>query len=268
MDKLARLQTVDGFEIATIITRSTSDRVVIWMHGIAVNKDEYLGFFRDGARFLVDYKVSSVRFDFRGHGDSSGSSMDFSVIGQNMDMKAVLQYVRKQSGLENPKVHLVAASFGAPPAIFAAARYPDLVRTVCLISPVLSYFRTFLRPETEWASELFTARHLKVAEEGGKLYMDKDFCVGARLVEEMHVIRPDIALAELRQPVLVLHGNRDSMVPYDATVQACDGLRHVKLMTMNGVDHGFMIAGDDEGVDGKSIANKKDIYRQIKRHIE
>lgn len=263
-----RLHTVDDFEIKAVITDAKASDIVIWMHGISVDKDEYLGFFRDGAEWLVREGVTSIRFDFRGHGESSGSSLDFSIVGQNFDVKSVVEFARRTYGKLSIRIHVVAASFGAPAALFAAATYPELIHTVCLVSPVLSYRRTFLHPETEWATEVFSEKQFQDLEETGRLYLDSRFCIGHRLVEEMRIVRPDIALREIRQPVLVFHGDRDSMVPYDATVEACRDLGHVRLVTMNGMDHGFTCEGDEEGTAPSSIANKETIYRQLVRHLK
>lgn len=261
-----RLHTVDGFDIAAVLTRADPRDVVLWMHGITVNKDEYLGFFRDGAQWLASQGITSIRFDFRGHGQSSGSSLDFSIVGQNLDVRAVIDFIQREFSL-HVRIHVIGASFGAPPAIFAAARYFDSIESVSLISPVLSYRRTFLEPETEWAKELFSEEQLRRLDDSGRLYFDSEFCISPRLVEEMQIIRPDVALAELQQRVLAVHGNRDSMVPFDATVRVCGGLEHVTLVILDGADHGFMQEGDDEGVSPQSIANKERVYRTLEEHI-
>lgn len=263
MDQQTRIQTADGFELATVATHGERSDIVIWMHGISMDKDEYLGFFYDGANALAYEGYPSIRFDFRGHGDSQGNSLDFSIVNQTLDVEAVIKFVQNTYGSSPFRLHLVGASFGAPSAVFAAARHPDMIQTVCLISPVLSYQRTFLKPETEWATELFGEGQMQMLERTGRLQLDSEFCIARRLVEEMHVVRPDVALRELRQSVLVFHGNCDSMVPYDATVEACRGLNHVRLVTMDGIDHGYMVLGDDEGLAPQSIANKKEIYRQL-----
>lgn len=261
-----RVHTIDGFDLSTLLSRGDSREVIIWMHGIAVNKDEYLGFFRDGAQRFANKGITSIRFDFRGHGESSGSSLDFSVVAQNLDVRAVMSLAQRQFGPGAP-IHVVGASFGAPPAVFLAARHPEAVHSVSLIAPVLSYHRTFLNPETDWAKELFSREKLRQLDDTGRLYFDAEFCIGHRLVEEMRIIRPASALADLQQRVLVVHGDRDSMVPYDATVEACRGLHHVKLVTLNGADHGFMQEGDEDGVSPQSIANKERIYRMIEEHL-
>jgi dipeptidyl aminopeptidase/acylaminoacyl peptidase len=83
----------------------------------------------------------------------------------------------------------------------------------------------------------------------------------------MRLINPASALADLEQSVLVMHGDRDSMVPYDATVKACRGLKHVKLVTLHGADHGFVQEDDEEGLSPASVANKERIYRLVEEHL-
>lgn len=260
-----RVRTVDGFDLAAVLTRCRGDDVVVWLHGITVDKDEHLGFFQDGALWFADRGLSSLRFDFRGHGESSGTPLDFTIVGQNLDVRAVLTLVRHQFG-PGARVHIVAASFGSPPAIFAGLRYPTTVSSVSLIAPVLSYERTFLQPETEWAKDLFSQERFEQLDSTGRLQLNESFYIGHRLVEEMRIIAPAEALARLRQRVLVVHGDRDSMVPYEATVAACKGLQHVRLVTLKGADHGFVDAEDEEGVLPASTANKLEIFRLVEEH--
>jgi len=260
------VRTVDGFELAAVVTRGRTTDVVIWMHGISVDKDEYLGFYKEGARWLADSGSSSIRFDFRGHGASSGTPLDFTVVGQNLDVRAIVDLARQQFGA-GACLHIVAASFGSPPAIFAAHRYPEIVHSVSLIAPVLSYERTFLQPETEWAKEIFSRDRLQELDKTGRLYFDESFYIGHHLVEEMRLINPIGALAHLKQRVLVVHGDRDSMVPHDATLAACRGLARVTLVTLEGADHGFVESGDDEGKSPGSVANKDRIFRLVQEHL-
>lgn len=267
MDQHHFVRTVDGFQLSLVTTEASSRDIVIWMHGISVNKDEYLGFFREGALYLAHSGIASIRFDFRGHGESSGNSLDFSIVGQNLDVNAVIDYTYKKFANTKARLHLVGASFGAPPAIFAGVRYPDAIKSITLISPVLSYKRTFLEPETEWAAEIFSESQFQNLDKQGKLLFDREFWIHRRLVEEMRIVRPDVDLSELKQPVLVFHGDQDSMVSYDITAQICRGISNLRLVTMPGIDHGFMLGGDEEGLSPGSIENKLAIYRQIASHI-
>ncbi len=261
-----RVRTVDEFEIAVAVTRSGSSDVIVWMHGITVDKNEYLDFYREGESCFEKQGVSSVRFDFRGHGESSGTSLDFSIIGQNFDAQAVIEATGRWLG-SGSRIHVVGTSFGAPPAIFAAARYPQLIHSVTLIAPVLSYRRTFLEPETEWAKEIFSSEGWRDLNDTGRLCFDETFCVSHRLVEEMRVIRPDIAMAELLQPIVIIHGENDSMVPYPASVEACRALPGVRFVSLANTDHGYTYEGDEAGQSDASRANKETIFRLIAENI-
>lgn len=260
------IRTVDGFTLSAISHRVTSDDVVVWLHGITVDKDEYLSFFRDGADWLAKHRIASLRFDFRGHGKSSGSSLDFSVVGQNYDVRAAIEAVRNWYG-SDVRIHLVGASFGAPPAIFAALRFASNVQSVFLIAPVLSYRWTFIEPSTEWAAELFSKDKRTELDRTGKLYMNPEFCIGHRLLGEMEVIQPDQALGALTQQVTVVHGDKDPMVPYRVSAAVCSSLRNVQFVTLAGADHGYMKAGDDEGRLEESAANKQRVFNLIRDQI-
>jgi uncharacterized protein len=262
------IKTTDGFKLSAAVDSGDRPDCVVWLHGISVDKDEYLGLFKDGAEFLNASGYSSIRFDFRGHGKSSGSKLDFTVVGQALDTEAAVTYALQKLPITPHRIHLAATSFGAPPAIFAALRHPDVISTVALVAPVLSYRRTFLEPETDWAREIFNEESLERLYREGRLYFDDSFFVGQTLVEEMRLIRPDLALREVNQPVLIAHGDRDSMVPYDATVQACRGVRCVRLEPMAGIDHGHIAEGDDDGTSPASQENKKRLLALLLEHVQ
>src|SRR6266498_3419392 len=111
-------RTTDGLDIAAVHTKARGEALVLWLHGISVNRDEYLGLFKEGAEHLANQGIDSLRIDFRGHGESAGSPADFSVIGQMLDVQAAIRYLSDSYGSRLPPLFLVGASFGAPPALF------------------------------------------------------------------------------------------------------------------------------------------------------
>ena len=267
MNKECRLQTVDGFSLAAVHTLTEEARsVVLWLHGITVDKNEYLGFFGEGANYLAKRQCDSLRIDFRGHGSSSGSSLDFSIAGQMLDVEAALGYLLDYYSTRSLKIHIVACSFGAPPAIFIALQRAA-IGTLVLIAPVLSYKRTFLEPETEWAKGIFTQTALSSAAKTNQLFFNPDFPISMRLIEEMALIQPNQALAELTRPTLVIHGDADSIVPFNASKEAVRRARYAKLKRFRGMDHGFTDKEDDTGTTPRSIENKRRIYALIEQHV-
>lgn len=265
MNKSPMLKTLDGFSITAVHTVSKGKAVVLWLHGITVDKDEYLGFFKDGAEYLAARGVDSLRIDFRGHGTSSGTSLDFSIVGQMLDVECALTYLKRSYSHKGVNVHIVGCSFGAPPAIYAAAHYPQFIKGIVLIAPVLSYRRTFLEPETEWARSIFSDKALATMAKTKKLYINQNFPISVRLVEEMKLIQPELALKDIRQDVVIVHGDADSMVPYKASRDITRDLK-IKFVPIADMDHGFMDRNDDSGIGTKSLKNKARIFEIVAKH--
>ena len=267
MNKECNFKTADGFSIAAIHSVTGSARcVLLWLHGITVDKNEHLEFFQEGAAYFANKGIDSLRIDFRGHGQSSGSSLDFSVAGQMLDVDVALDYLFRYYDGQNTKLHIVACSFGAPPAIFTASKRESVAKLV-LIAPVLSYERTFLQPETDWAKDIFTAEALSDAAKSNQLFINPGFPIAMRLIEEMRIIRPEIALRELTKPTVVIHGDADSMVPFRASKDIVKRARSAKLIRIRNMDHGFTDAEDETGKGPRSLKNKLQIYRIIERQF-
>lgn len=261
------LKTMDGFKISSIHTTSKRQNVILWLHGITVNKNEYLDFFKDGAEYVATNGTDSLRIDFRGHGDSSGTSLDFTITGQMIDIESALEYLNKEYDFTKVNLHIVGCSFGAPPAIFTAIRYPKIVKSVFLIAPVLSYDRTFLTPETEWAKSIFNKKTFAALTKKQKLFINNTFPIGIQLIEEMRLIHPEIDIMKVKQNITIIHGNADSMVPYSASKKIADDNPNIKLVTIPEMDHGFTDAKDEIGNSQKSLKNKKFIYELISKKL-
>lgn len=228
------------------------------MHGITESKDEYGGFYIDLARELNRSRVGTLRFDFRGHGESSGSSMDISVLGDVLDIEAsVLQMTGR--GKEN--LAFIGTSFGAGPAILASSGLAESVRSLTLIAPVLDYHRTFLEPETPWAKQWFSPQAIKDLPKRGYLLLD-GYKLSPRLFQEFRFIRPLDYLQESPSPTVIIHGDRDTMVPYSVSKAAAGRRRNTRLHTLVDTDHGFSHFDDDDGTSPKSQHHKHELIQE------
>jgi pimeloyl-ACP methyl ester carboxylesterase len=268
MERKLTIKTIDNYDISAIHTVSKGKGIILWLHGITVNKDEYLNFFGDGVKYLYDKGFDSLRFDFRGHGESSGTSLDFSIVGQMLDVNSVMEYLIGYYKKKSYKVNLVGCSFGAPPAIFTAINYKKYVSKVILISPVISYKDTFLEPRTEWAKSIFNKKTLSDLKKKKKLFIDDNFPISYCLVEEMRIIQPELAIKDLKQNIILIHGDADSMVPYEVSRDISKKYNKIKFISIKGMDHGFMDEDDEEGVSRKSLNNKTRIYRIIEKYCK
>jgi len=136
------------------------------------------------------------RFDFRGHGESSGVLHDTTLTELIADARSVLE----ASG----PAFLVGSSLGGLVAAWTAARHPEFVRGLVLLAPALR----------------FLPRLIARSRADGTIVLDHG--VGELRFSER--VRADLErhdetemAAAIRPPVFVAHGALDDTVPVDAS---------------------------------------------------
>jgi len=115
------LVTSDGLRLGAWYMPGTGSSVLILVHGIGANRGDLLPLARDLHR--RGYGV--LLFDLRAHGTSEGS---VSTLGVNevRDVRAALEFVQSQPGVDPSGVGIYGLSLGAGVAVLAAAELPDL----------------------------------------------------------------------------------------------------------------------------------------------
>lgn len=208
------------------------DRAIVMAHGITVDKDEG-GIFVRTARALCKAGFAVLRFDFRGHGQSAGRSVDLTVAGEVNDLIAAVRYMKKYK-----KIGLLAASFGgAISAIYLAKQ--KSVDALVLWNPVLD-FDSFLKLRTSWARKYFGMKSMKKLDTKGYLILGRKFKIGKPLIGDMKRLKPYKYLKKVSIPTAILHGDKDSIVPYADSMRYYKSLGGVKkLITIKGANHGF-----------------------------
>lgn len=257
------LHTPDNFEISVVHTKSSSasNKIVLWFHGIGVNKNEYLDFFKEGSEYLCDKEIDSLRIDFRGHGTSSGSSQDFTIAGQIIDAETSLKYIL--NNYTNAEICIVGCSFGAFPALFLFSKFHNIIKSLVLIAPVLSYKLTFLDPLTDWGKSLFNKKTIEKLEDTNKLFIGDNFAISMKLYAEMQIIDSRIIINSIQKSFQVIHGDADSIVDCEISKIFANEYPLLKLVVFNEMEHGFTKYDDDAGVTEDSKNNKKNIFRII-----
>ncbi len=235
------------------------------VHGITMNKNEWGNFYVSIASELYKKNIASLRFDLRAHGESEGSQRELTLIGAILDIKASADKIIYQ---KNDKISIIATSFSAGPAILYTALNKDKVKKLILLCPVIDYVATFLEPLVPWARESFNEEGFKHLEGKGYLLLDDTFEIGAKLVEEFKVIKPYEFLKEIECPVLAIHGNKDTMVPYDISKKYCADNNNFEFITIEDADHGFITYDDKTGDSEKSKENIKGVIDKIGDWLE
>ena len=75
-----------NIKLCGILNKSNKDKIVIMCHGIRGNKEE-CGSFTYLAEKLHEEGYSSFRFDFNGHGESSGEDFEMTISKEITDLK-------------------------------------------------------------------------------------------------------------------------------------------------------------------------------------
>ena len=222
----------DGFDTAT-----EQCPMVILMHGIFSSKD--YGPMPQLAKGLAEAGIASIRFDFNGHGKSDGRKQDMTIEKELADAKAVWDYVQRLPYVS--EVGLLGHSQGGVIASMVAGRLAaessasvDNNKTplgVVLIAP---------------------GSVIKEACQGGKFFnatFDPEDppeyirCWGLyKLGREYLVTTQQLDIfgtsAAYKGPVLLLHGDRDGIVPMWCSERYLETYgSHATLQVVEGENH-------------------------------
>lgn len=207
---------------------------IVLAHGIMVDKD-FGGFYPALAAELARTGFASLRFDFRGHGESGGAPEAMTIEGEVKDLGAAVRFLRTR---RLPRVGIVGTSLGAAIAVLCAARARRPPFALVLLSSILDFRRAFLHPETPWAKERFTPRALAEAHASGILSLG-GFRLGAALLREFETVSPAEVLGNLALPVLIVHGDGDPIAPFRAALDASGANPRVRFVRVQSTGHYF-----------------------------
>lgn len=158
------------------------------------------------------------RFDFRGHGASSGELPDTTLSELVADARVVLEHAGRSL--------LIGSSLGGLVAAWTAARHPELVAGLVLLAPALRFL-----PRLRGRMDDDGAIHLP--HEGRVLRFSR------RVLEDLEQHDETAMARAVRQPTIVFHGALDDTVPLAASVEFVErlGAAAKELVVLEGGDH-------------------------------
>jgi pimeloyl-ACP methyl ester carboxylesterase len=174
---------------------------------------------------------SFVRFDYRGHGESSGDFADGTVGLWRDDALLVLD-----QACDGPIV-LVGSSMGAWVALLVALARPARVRGLVLVAPAVDFTEALIwnrLPDDAKAALERDGVWLRPSE-----YADEPDQITRRLIEEG---RDHLLLGgpiAFHGPVRILHGLDDATVPWQHGLRTAEALasKDVTVTLVKGGDH-------------------------------
>ncbi|MEQ4723815.1 alpha/beta fold hydrolase [Nonomuraea sp. B19D2] len=208
-----------GTLVAPDVPPTTPATVLV--HGGGVTREEG-GFFSRLALGLADAGLPSLRFDFRAHGESEGRQEDLTIAGVVNDIRAAAEYVYAELGCE--QANIIGASFGGGISAFYASRYPEAVRRLVLINPLLNYKKRFVNDKPYWQGDHINEDAGRELTTQGLVSHSPTFKLGRGLLNEVFYLQPHQELGNIHAPTLLVHGTGDTFIPVQSSRMRWAGL--------------------------------------------
>ena len=197
--------------------------LVILSHGFGGNHS----FSMPTAAHFVENGFAAYSYDFCGGGfgsRSSGTMMDMSVLTEAADLDAVIDHFRGDGRIS--EICLWGASQGGFVSAYVSSRRPGDISAVVLEFPAI-----VLQDDAE-------KRRLPDGT-----FPETSSILGARISRKYDEDATSFNLYDLLPsytgPVLILHGDKDPIVPLRYSEKAAEIYPHARLVVMPGQGHGF-----------------------------
>ncbi len=266
-DTAVEFRSLDGLHLrgTFVIPGGRPIGAAVLVHGGGVTRDEG-GFFTRLAAGLAEAGVASLRFDFRGHGDSDGRQEDLTICGVVNDIHAAVAHLQGQTGAG--RVALVGTSFGGGITGYYATRHPDQVQTLVLLNPLLNYKKRFIEDKPYWHDDRIDEEAGRELAANGFVWHSPTFRLGRALLNEVFYVQPHLALPEIAAPTLLVHGTRDTFIPVTSSQQTLERLRcESRLVEIDGAQHGFAVHDDPQYRDPQTQAWQAHVIEVVAQWI-
>lgn len=203
---------------------------------LAVICHGFCGSYKDSANYAeycAKEGIAAYVFDFCGgaiDSASDGNIEDMSIITEKNDLERIILGFDFYDFIDKDKMFLIGESQGGTVAAIYASRSIKKIAGMVLLYPAFN-----------------------IPDDARRLYNDRTgipnnpevlgVTVGRKYYED--AIDMDIHMETIgfQNPVLIIHGDRDNVVPISYSQEATTMYNDAKLITINGSDHGFY--GDD-----------------------
>lgn len=170
---------------------------VLFCHGLEGSKCGRGGFYVELATRLTKVGIASLRFDFRGCGDSEGSIAEMSIERQVRETLLALQCLTTQPFILPDTIAIFGRSLGGMIALTAGEKWGSL-KAITLVS--VPFYPKYW--EEEWLRSKDS--HLMNGKNLNPLFLKQFFA--------LNMVSPLLYFRDT--PLLVVHSHNDTVVPY------------------------------------------------------
>lgn len=218
-----------GLKLSTVIDRDDSkdkQGIVIIAGGFGTYKDSNKQ--KELAVLFSELGYAVMRLDFRGRGESEGSTLHSTVAAGLEDLSAAVDYIKAQAWVDQGNIVLYGNSYGGGISNFEAARN-HIYKFLILTSPCVDNAEMY-----EFCGKVdFDAwRKNRIINLFGA---ERDYA----LYEDGKNVKPYEASPNITCPTLIIHGDQDEAVPYSQSKKIHRLIKNSELIILKGYDHRY-----------------------------
>ncbi|MBV4417944.1 S9 family peptidase [Clostridium tyrobutyricum] len=208
--------------------------IVCIFHGFYSDKTEAHFMFVKLSRKLADMGIASVRFDFRGSGESDGEFIDMTVSKELEDANAILDYAGSLDFVDINKIGVIGLSLGGAIASMLAGDRRETIKSLCLWAPAGNMRDIIIKGKSK--DDVRQIRR--------KGFFDfEGLSIGTEFLGDIENIDIFRKASSYDKNVLIIHGDKDETVPL------CISERYLELYGTNAVLH--IVKGADHTFNSK-----------------
>lgn len=214
-----------------ICTRDVLEKrpCVLMLHGFTGDCHEFDHVFDTLANRLAQQQIASIRIDFLGSGQSDGLFSEMSVLTELADAQAALDYVQQCDWVDTSHIFVLGMSMGGLVVSLLCEGNEQLIRALCLWAPA------FNLPECR-RTGILLGHHFDIDDLPDAMILDQ-VAVGRIFLEDLANVNTANAVRDYRNPVMILHGRQDSIVPVSKSQTSLSWFHNAELKIIEDADH-------------------------------
>jgi alpha-beta hydrolase superfamily lysophospholipase len=204
---------------------------VLLLHGLGGNRHEHGGLFIKTAAALAQAGIVAMRIDFRGAGETGGSTREMTIASQIQDAADALDDLIEIRHVDPERLAVLGLSFGGLTAACLSAQRKDIVAMV-LWEPVFDMKATMKKLYGPLSLRSIRSRGYMQA---GMLELSESF------FDRLDELTPELQSCDFAGRVLLVQGIADAVVPVDTAYQWRRHFRktETEIHLIENADHAF-----------------------------
>lgn len=206
--------------------------MIILSHGFNGSSDD----FSEYAKILAENEIGVCTYDFCGgslRSKSDSATTEMTVFTEKEDLFAVIDFIEKQQYTQS--IFLLGASMGGLVSALCAEECSDKIQGMMLLYPALCV-------ADDWNKKFPDVDDIP------DVYKVWEVPLGKCFFETLHNFNVFEHIGNYQKNVLIIHGDKDDIVPLEYSVKANEIYTNSNLQVFEGEGHGFSDSGAKETI--------------------